>query len=74
MCNHKHNVVCTHTYIHLKAPNPLCESVSLAVTNTIGLFVCVCVRENCLYVCDAKGRDRLWMCDCEAYFMCVREE
>lgn len=47
-CHHTHIefVSHTHTYtpILFKCPNPLCESVSLVVTNTIGLFTCVCVH------------------------------
>lgn len=49
-CNHTHMywiwVSHTHVYTHIlfNGPNPLCESVSLVVTNTIGLFTYVCVH------------------------------
>lgn len=50
-----HTQACTftHTHVHVKEPNPLCASVSCVVTNTIGLFACVCVceRRKCVHPC-----------------------
>ena len=70
MCNHEHNIVCTHTCIHLKEPNPLCESVTLAVTNTKGLFVwektaCVCAMLRERQTVDVRLWGVFYVCVCE---------
>ena len=70
------NTQTSHTHAHVKDPNPLCESVSLVVTNTIGLFVCVQERNvyvsktetNCgcvisvVYICVCCMHVQLYVC------------